>query len=148
MKIFNPTECKATPRADMYLPNFLKYFGFFLDILSLAFLVAAIITQIWGLFIGVLICGGLGIAAWLCWKNQTIKIIDEDHFEYTTFLGKTTVYSFSDIKELRANQDSMSLILTNGKIHIESMVCMSETLANKINQACEKINRTRDGSMS
>jgi len=138
MKIFNPTECKNTPRADMYLPDFLKYFGFFLDIVSLALLVATIITQIWGLIIGVLICGGLGIAAWLCWKNQTIRIISENQFEYTTFLGKTTVYRFSDIKELRVNQDSMTLILANGKVHIESMVHMSETLVNKIDQALNK----------
>ena len=86
----------------------------------------------------VLICGGLGIAAWLCWKNQTIRIVDDDTFEYTTFLGKTTVYRFSDIKELRVNQDSMTLILANGKVHIESMVHMSETLANKIDQAINK----------
>ena len=138
MKIFNPTECKITPRADMYLPDFLKYFGFFLDIVSLAFLVATFITQIWGLIIGALLCSGLGIAAWLCWKNQTIRIIGEDQFEYTTFLGKTTTYRFSDIKELRVKSDSMTLILTNGKVHIESMVCMSETLANKIDRALNK----------
>lgn len=140
MKIFNPAECKTTPRADMYLPGFLKYFGFFLDIASLAFLVAAIVTQTWGLIIGAVICGGLGIAAWLCWKNQTIKIIGEDRFEYTTFLGKTTEYRFSDIKELRVNQDSMTLILTNGKVHIESMVRMSERLLNKIDEALDKNN--------
>ena len=138
MKIFNPKECKTTPRADMFLPDFLKYFGFFLDATAVAFLVATFITQIWGLFIGVLLCGGLGIAAWLCWKNQTIKIISEDQFEYTTFLGKTTVYNFSDIKALRVNQDSMTLILTNGKVHIESMVYMSQDLADKIDQSIEK----------
>ena len=33
MKIFNPQECKTTPRADMFLPDFLKYFGVFLDAL-------------------------------------------------------------------------------------------------------------------
>ena len=138
MKIFNPYECETTPRADMFLPDFLKYFGFFLDAAAVAFLVATFITQIWGLIIGVLICGGLGIAAWLCWKNQTIRIIDDEKFEYTTFLGKTTVYHFSDIKELRVNQDSWTLFLTNGKVHIESIVCMSEPLYNKIDAAISK----------
>ena len=138
MKIFNPTECKKMPRADMFLPDFLKYFGFFLDALAVLFLAAALITQNWGLIVGVLLCGGLGIAAWLCWKNQTIKIIDDDTFEYTTFLGNTTVYHFSDIKQLRTNQDSITLILTNGKVHIESMVCMSETLYHKIEAAISK----------
>ena len=138
MKFFNPQECKTKPRADMYLPDFLKYFGFFLDAVAGAFLVAMFITQIWGLIIGALICGGLGVAAWLCWKNQTVRIIDEDRFEYTTFLGKTTVYNFSDIKALRVNQDSMTLILTNGKVHIESMVHMSQALVDKIDQSIEK----------
>ena len=138
MKIFNPVDCKNTPRADMFLPDFLKYFGFFLDAVAIVFLVVTFITQIWGLIIGAVIFGGLGVAAWLCWKNQTVRIIGEDRFEYTTFLGKKTVYNFSDIKDLRVNQDSMTLILTNGKVHIESMVYMSQALADKIDQAIEK----------
>lgn len=138
MEIFNPKKCQTMPRADMFLPDFLKYFGFFLDAVAGVFLIAMFITQIWGLIIGVLLCGGLGIAAWLCWKNQTIRIIDDDTFEYTTFLGKTTIYRFSDIKELRTNQDSLTLILANGKVHIESMVCMSETLFDKIQAALPK----------
>ena len=138
MKIFNPGECKKAPRADMFLPDFLHYFGLFLDAAELAFLVAMFATKNWGLIIGVIICGALGLAAWLCWKNQTIRIIDDDTFEYTTFLGKKTVYRFSDIKELRTNPDSLTLILTNGKVHIESMAHMSETLYNKINAALSK----------
>lgn len=122
----------------MFLPDFLKYFGIFLDALAVVFLITTFITQLWGLIIGVLLCGGLGIAAWLCWKNQTIKIIDDDTFEYTTFWGKTTVYHFSDIKQLRTNQDSFTLILTNGKVHIESIVCMSKTLYDKIEAALSK----------
>lgn len=132
MKIFNPQECKTPPRADMFLPNFLKYFGFLLDAVAVAFLVATFVTKLWVLIIGFLVCGGVGIAAWLCWKNQTIRIVGDDTFEYTTFLGKTMIYRFSDIKDLRVNQDSFTLILTNGKVHIESIACMSETLYNKI----------------
>ncbi len=138
MKIFDPHECATKPRADMFLPNLLKYFGFFLDIVAVGFLIVTFITQIWGLVIITLISGGFGVAAWLCWKNQTVKIIDDDHFEYSTFLGKKTVYRFSDIKEIRANQDSLTLILTNGKVHIESIVCMSATLYNKIEESLQK----------
>ena len=132
MNVFNPAECTKTPRADMFLPDFLKYFGFFLDLVAAIFLAAAFATQNWGLLIGTLISGVIGVAAGLCWKNQTIRIIDDNHFAYTTFWGKTTVYAFSDIEELRINADSMTLLLTNGKVHIESMVCMSEKLLNKI----------------
>ena len=132
MNVFNPAECEKTPRADMFLPDYLKYFGFFLDLVAVIFLAAAVATQNGSLLIGTLISGVIGVAAWLCWKNQTIRIIDGNHFAYTTFLGKTTVYAFSDIEELRVNADSMTLFLANGKVHIESIVCMSEKLLNKI----------------
>ena len=138
MKIFNPYECKVAPRADMFLPDWLKYFGFVLDALAVALVVVTFITQAWVLLILSLLGGGLGIAAWLCWKNQMIRIVGDDEFEYTTFLGKTTTYRFSDIKELRANQDSWTLFLTNGKVHIESTALMSEALYNKIDEAISK----------
>ena len=77
MIIFNPRECETPPRADMFLPDFLKHFGFFSDAIAVVFLVAAFITQIWLLIIGTLLFGVLGISAWLCWKNQTVRIIDE-----------------------------------------------------------------------
>ena len=138
MNIFDPKTCRKPPRADMFLPDFLKYFGFFLDAAAVAFLVAAPITHIWGLLIGTLVTGVTGLAAWLCWKNQTIRIIDSNHFAYTTFLGRETVYAFSDIRELKVNPDSMTLILTNGKVHIESMACMSQTLCEKIEAALDR----------
>lgn len=138
MTIFSSRKGETTPRADMFLPDFLKYFSLFLDAAAVAFLVATFVTQIWGLMIGVLLCGGLGVAMWLCWKNQTIRILDDEKFEYTTFLGNTRVYRFSDIRELRVNNDSLTLFLTNGKVHIEAMVYMSETLYNKINAEVAK----------
>lgn len=140
MKIFNPNECKKTPRADMFLPDFLKYLGFVLDGASVVLLVGAFVSEALslGFILGVVICGGLGIAAGLCWKNQTIRIIDDQSFEYTTFLGRTTVHNFSDITALVQNKDSFTLVLTSGKIHIESMVYMSEKLFYKINSAINK----------
>ena len=143
MKIFKPYECKSTPRADMFLPDFLKLAAILLCLLAVAFLVVAFALQIWWAIAGFAIFGGLGLAAWLCWKNQTIRIVGEDSFEYTTFLGKTTVYRFSDIKELRENADSWTLVLSNGKVHIEAMVCMSETLYNKIVAAFPEESRGR-----
>ncbi len=138
MTIFNPQECRKPPRADMFLPDFLKYFGFFLDAAAVAFLAGAFITRNYALLIVTLIAGALGVAAWLCWKNQTIQIVDSNHFAYTTFLGKTTVYRFSDITGMKVNSDSMTLLLTNGKVHIESMVCMSQALYEKIEAALDR----------
>ena len=48
------------------------------------------------------------------------------------------MYNFADIKELRENPDSCTLILTNGKVHIESMALISEDLYNKIDAAISK----------
>ena len=137
MNIFKPEEMEKQPRADMYLPMWLLVFGFLLDAMSLASLVIAIVAQNWFFLIAVLGLGLLGIAAFLCWKNQTIKIIDEFRFEYTTFLGQKRVYYFSDIKELRPNADSWTLILNNGKVHIESIVCISDKLVEAISASVE-----------
>ena len=125
----------------MFLPGWLNGFGIFLDIVAVALLVAMFITQTWALAIGFVIAGLLGVAATLCWKNQTIRIIDEDTFEYSTFLGKKIQYRFSEIKELRVNQDSMTLFVGNGKVHIEAMVVISQELMDKIDTALE--NRPR-----
>lgn len=135
MTVFNPNECSTKPRADMFLPGWLNGFGIFLDIVAVALLVAMFITQTWALAIGFVIAGLLGVAATLCWKNQTIRIIDEDTFEYSTFLGKKIRYRFSEIKELRVNQDSMTLFVGNGKVHIEAMVVISQELMDKIDTA-------------
>lgn len=121
----------------MFLPNGINGFGFFLDAVAVAFLIAALVTQIWGLLIGFLISGLLGVAAYLCWKNQTIKIIDEDTFVYSTFLGKKTTYKFSDIQDLKVNPDSLTLFVGDGKVHIESMVIVSRELMDKIDAALE-----------
>ena len=134
MTIFDPKECTKPPRADMFLPDFLLYFGIFLGLCAVALLAVAFTMQLWWLILCALLAGVLGAAAWLCWKNQTITMIDSNHFTYTTFLGKTTEYRFSDIQEYRVNQDSMTIILKNGKVHIESMVCMSKQLLMKLEE--------------
>lgn len=135
MTVFNPNECSTKPRADMFLPGWLNGFGIFLDIVAVTLLVAMFVTQTWALAIGVVIAGLLGAAATLCWKNQTIRIIDEDTFEYSTFLGKKIRYRFAEIKELRVNPDSMTLFVGNGKVHIEAMVVISQELMDKIDTA-------------
>lgn len=138
MKIFISEECSTAPRADMFLPDWLMEFGIFLDIAAAVCFVIAFVTQVWEFIIGFPILGVLGIAAWLCWKNQSIKIIDENRFEYTTFLGKKTIYYFTEIKQLRKNQDSLTLFVGNGKVHIESIANISQKLVDKIADALEK----------
>lgn len=81
----------------------------------------------------------LGVAAFLCWRNQTIKMLSDDYFEYTTFLGKKTVYRFSDIKWIRKNNDSMTLFVADRKVHIEASAKMIARLIDRINRQLEAI---------
>ena len=78
--------------------------------------------------------------ALLCWKNQTIHVISDTQFTYTTMFGNTTTYSFADIQGLRKNQDSMTLFVAGKKVHIESMAVLSDRLVDRINAALEKVN--------
>ena len=84
------------------------------------------------------LCAVLAVAAVLCWRNQTIQILDEETFEYTTFLGNKKVYSFSEIRSVRKNSDSATLFVGDGKVHIEAMAIMSDRLTEKLDNALKK----------
>jgi hypothetical protein len=136
MPFFDPKEYDEKNikklRADMFLPDWLNYFGIICDIIAAVFLIVPFITKEWVLLFVPALLAPLGIAAFLCWKNQTVKIIDSNHFEYTTFLGKKTLYRFSDIKQLRLNSDSMTLFVGDGKVHIEFIAFISNEFMEKI----------------
>ena len=76
-----------------------------------------------------------GIAAALCWKNQKIRILDEETFVYTTMFGRKKIYRFEDIIALKRNRDSFTLIMKGGKVHIESTAILSDRLIEKIGGA-------------
>ena len=123
---------------DLYLP-------FWVCILGLVFLLAACVclvfkftTSVYSL-IGFVICLVLGISAILCWKNQSVKMIDDNNFVYTTMFGRENQYCFSDIRELKKNSDSFTLVLDNGKVHIESCAIMSERFINAVDSVLERL---------
>ena len=128
------------PRADMYLPERLLAMGLVFIATGIGFGGAFVITSTsWMLAVAI---GGvlLGIFALLNWKNQKIRIISDEEFEYTTILGNTHTYAFKDITGLRKNQDSMTLFIGKNKVHIESMAVLSERLVELINEALKKAN--------
>lgn len=126
------------PRADLYLPLWMLALGIGLNI--------------WGIFMGVLtvqkftpagllLCIAgivIGIAAILYWRNQTVEILTPDTFRYTNPLGRKRVYRFADIRGVKRNKDSMTLILTTGKVPIESIAILSPRLAECINSQLEE----------
>ena len=138
MTVFDPHDCSFTPRADMYLPNKLLAMSIVFDIAAVVCLVMAFTEETPALGIGVLLFAILGVCAFLCWKNQSIRILDAHTFEYTTFLGEKREYRFADIERVRRNADSMTLYVGGDKVHIESMVYISTELTEKFNEALAK----------
>ena len=139
-KIFGMANHGDDPRADMYLPERLLA-------MSLVFLAGGIACGVYAaisLATWAIVCAPLGILlgvmALLCWKNQTIHVISDTQFTYTTMFGNTATYAFADIQGLRKNQDSMTLFVAGKKVHIESMAVLSERLVDHINAALEKVN--------
>lgn len=127
------------PRADMYLPGWILGMG----IVLISGGVAVGIYGVAKATVGALVCGVLalllGILAVLCWRNQKIRVTSETTFEYTTFLGKTYEYQFSQIRGLRQNQDSMTMFVGDDKVHMEACAIISERLAEKINEQLARL---------
>ena len=137
-KLLGMAEISEGHRADMYMPDRLLALSIVLIAGGLASIVLAIINSVnW--VIGIVIGLILGAAALLCWKNQSIHIISDEQFTYTTMFGNTRTYYFSDIKDLRRNQDSMTLFVADDKVHIESMAVLSDRLIDRINTQLEKL---------
>ena len=137
-KILGVADNGDGPRADMFLPDRLLAMAFALFTLGIGFGVYAVFEfTVWKIVVAVFGIA-LGVLAVLCWKNQTIHIISEEQFTYTTMFGNTRTYNFSDIKGLVRNQDSMTMLVGNDKVHIESMAVLSERLIDSINKALEQ----------
>lgn len=138
-KLLGMTSSEDAPRADMYLPERLLA-------MALVALVGGVGCGIYAAFslaVWAIACAPLGIVmgvmALLCWKNQSIRVISDEQFTYTTMFGNTATYSFADIRGLRKNQDSMTLFVADKKVHIESMAVMSPRLINLINASLQRL---------
>ena len=139
-KLLGIASNDGEPRADMYLPDRLLA-------MSIVFLAGGIACAVYAVFqftVWAVACAALGIIlgvlALLCWRNQSIHIISDEQFTYTTMFGNIRTYSFSDIQGLRRNQDSLTLFVAGEKVHIESMAVLSERLIERINTVLAQIN--------
>lgn len=126
---------KQEPRADLYLTEHHLSISLVMTLLGVGMGVSYFFLRMPALlFIGAAIAL-LGVAGLMCWRNQTIRVISDEEFEYTTFLGHTRVYAFSQITALRRNRDSFTLFLGSEKVHIESGAVMSDRLKELLQQA-------------
>ena len=125
-------------KADMYLPVKLLAMCLVMTVLGLGLAVyAALNAHLWA-GLGAIACIILGIGAFMCWKNQKIFMDGEETFRYRTFLGNEYEYRFSQIQRAVQNQDSITLILDTGKVHIESMAVLSDRLVERIDRELAK----------
>ena len=127
------------PRADMFMSERLLAMALvFLAAGTAGIIVTIVKFAVWAIVVAV-VGTVMGIFALLCWRNQTIHVISDEEFTYTTMFGNTKTYAFSDIQGLRRNQDSMTLFVKNEKVHIESMAVMTKRLVDLINQALKNL---------
>ena len=84
------------------------------------------------------VCLILGIAAILCWKNQWVEMLSDEEFIYSNMFGKQTTYRVSQIRDIRRGADSMTLILENGKVHIENCAVLSERFLRILHKPVKK----------
>lgn len=127
------------PRADMYLPIWLLAFALVLVVGGAVAIVYWFISTSVYAIVGGICAILLGILAGLCWKNQSVTMLSNDAFEYTTFLGNKKQYRFSEITGLRKNSDSMTLFVGDEKVHIESCAIMTNRLIERLDQALERV---------
>ena len=134
-KLFGLTYNGDGCRADMYLPDrllamSLVFFAAGLGCGVYSFFKFSLITVIIAV-LGII----LGIFSLLCWKNQTIDMISNDQFTYTTMFGNKYTYNFSDVYDVRYNKDSLTIFVADKKVHIEAMAIISDRFANAVNAA-------------
>ena len=135
-------------KSDMYLPTRIAGSGLAM-ILGGFILVAAyfINKHPVSLFIAVF-CFTIAVFALLCYKNQRVRVLSDEDFEYSTMFGNKYVYRFEDIKSLRLNKDSMTLFVANGKVHIESCAILSERFMNLVNNKLEEIQKSEGKTLN
>jgi len=124
---------------DMYLPVWLCGLGIGFLIATVVLIVFAWLATIYCL-IAAIVCLGFGVSAILCWKNQWSMMVDNHTFIYSTMFGRKIQYHFSEIRDLKEHSDSATLILENGKVHIERCAIMSDRFVDAINVALKKYN--------
>ncbi len=126
------------PRADVYISSFLLVFSLFLILVGISVTIVLFFNfNIW-IIVGSVFFILLGILTFMCWKNQTIRIISEDKFVYTTFLGNSYEYRFNDITKIKSNADSTTIFVGKKKVHIESIAVVSDRFSNLLNKAIKE----------
>lgn len=134
-RLLGKADPVAAPRADMYLPPMVLALGLVSLAGGVGVGIGGLVTGSGGMLGGAAAALVLGVLALLCWANQSIVMLSDEKFAYTTFLGNTHEYAFAEITGLRRNADSMTLFVAGKKVHIEACAVISDRLAERLNAA-------------
>lgn len=110
---------------DMQLPFWVGVMGAILMVAGFGSIFAGFVTSP-GWYAAALLLVPLGFGAILCWQNQWVELGENGEMTYSTFLGRQKHYHVNQIRGIRVNPDSMTLLLEDGKIHIESVAILSD----------------------
>lgn len=137
-RLFGRSNSNDQEMADMYQSPRVLAIGVVVFLLGVGLGVFAAVTLHIVAAVGAVACIVLGIGAFMCWNNQKIFMITDELFCYRTFLGNDHEYRFSQIRKAVQNSDSITLVMENGKVHIESSAILSDRLADRIDRELEK----------
>ena len=141
-KFLSKFDNRENSKYDMWLGVAPKVLGILCTLLGLVCTVLCFVdfgTE--GAIVAVLFLV-LGIAVTFYSFNKWIRILSDDEFEFSNFIGKKTVYKFSDIQNIvrknRANdmgmrQEKIILVMPKKRIPIEEECIMSNRLLEKLN---------------
>lgn len=134
-KWFSKKDYSNETRADVYISSFLKVFGLLLIAGGIGIAVILFFCfNVW-IIVGSVCCVLLGALALMCWRNQTIRIVSEEKFEYTTFWGNSYEYHFKDITAIKHNADATTIFVGKKKVHIESIAIVSDRFTKLLDKA-------------
>ena len=120
-------------RADMCMPGWYLVMGLLAAAFGLMAGIVSVVLRLSALLIVLAAaCLLLGIAALLCWKNQSIQMLSDDSFIYTTILGKKTVYRFDQIKSIKRGGGSTVLLMGAEKVSFDSTALLSARLKQRL----------------
>ena len=140
-KLFNKLDNPENAKYDVYLALPAKALSILCIVLGIFITVICMMNdETESIMVGFLFVV-LGLFTLLYSCNKWIRILSDEEFEFSNFLGKKTVYKFSDIQSVirkaRPNdygmrQEKIILVLPNRKIHIEEECVISQRLLDKL----------------
>lgn len=126
---------------DVYLPFFVCTFGLCLIAAGVYLIIApeSEASRTLGYKYAIAISFILGLLAVVWWKNQWIKVINDREFIYSSLFGIRRIYRFDDIIKLKSVSSGkgypyMTIILNNGRVHIEGFAMVSDRFAEAVNK--------------